>query len=71
MKFAVPVFPSGGWKMNRFWLHMEYEIFSGTFTPWFGQEFFTEIRDALIPFLDPATLWRSICRNYPLLLPAP
>jgi hypothetical protein len=57
------IFPAGWLENGSVWLHMEYKYFLELLRCGLIKEFFTEIRGALVPFLDPLTYGRSILQN--------
>ena len=57
------IFPAGWLENESVWLHMEYKYFLELLRSGLTKEFFTEIHNALIPFLDPAQYGRSILQN--------
>jgi len=57
------IFPAGWLENESVWLHMEYKYFLELLRCGLPQEFFTEIRGALVPFLDPGKYGRSILQN--------
>jgi hypothetical protein len=57
------VFPAGWLENGSIWLHMEYKYFLELLRRGLPEEFFKEMRTALVPFLDPATYGRSILQN--------
>jgi hypothetical protein len=53
-----------GWLENEsIWLHMEYKYLLGVLRAGLYEEFFEDIKAALIPFLDPTIYGRSILEN--------
>jgi hypothetical protein len=57
------IFPAGWLENGSVWLHMEYKYFLELLRCGLSKEFYTEIRRAMIPFLDPAKYGRSILQN--------
>jgi len=57
------IFPSGWLENESVWLHMEYKYFLELLRSGLVKEFFTEIQEAMIPFLDPSQYGRSILQN--------
>ncbi len=57
------IFPAGWLENESVWLHMEYKYFLELLRCGLAKEFFTEIRGALVPFLDPMRYGRSILQN--------
>jgi hypothetical protein len=57
------IFPRGWLENESVWLHMEYKYFLELLRCGLAKEFFTEIRGALVPFLDPVVYGRSILQN--------
>ena len=53
-----------GWLENQsIWLHMEYKYLLEVLRSGLYQEFFKDLKTALIPFLDPEVYGRSILEN--------
>lgn len=53
-----------GWLENEsIWLHMEYKYLLELLRAGLYDEFFEDFRNALVPFLDPATYGRSVLEN--------
>src|SRR5208283_116476 len=57
------IFPAGWLENESIWLHMEYKYFLELLRRGLPKEFFTEIRGAMVPFLDPVRYGRSILQN--------
>jgi hypothetical protein len=57
------IFPSGWLENESIWLHMEYKYLLEILRNGLSQEFYTEIKSALVPFLDPNVYGRSILEN--------
>jgi len=57
------IFPSGWLENESVWLHMEYKYYLELLRSGLVKEFFAEARNAMVPFLDPATYGRSILQN--------
>jgi len=57
------IFPAGWLENESVWLHMEYKYYLELLRRGLAKEFFAEIRQAMIPFLDPAIYGRSILQN--------
>lgn len=59
----IRAFTPGWLERESVFLHMEYKYLYGLLRAGLVEEFFTAIRGALIPFLDPAVYGRSILEN--------
>lgn len=57
------VFPPGWLENESVWLHMEYKYFLELLRSGLYQEFYSTVKDALIPFLDPKVYGRSTLEN--------
>ncbi len=57
------VFPPGWLENESVWLHMEYKYLLEVLRAGLYEEFFSDARTALIPFLDPAAYGRSPLEN--------
>ncbi|MCQ2505867.1 MAG: cellobiose phosphorylase [Lachnospiraceae bacterium] len=59
----VRAFTPGWLERESIFLHMEYKYFLGLFKSGLYDEFFTSIKDGMIPFQDPSVYKRSILEN--------
>ena len=57
------IFPAGWLENESVWLHMEYKYFLELLRSGLTKEFFTQVRSAMVPFLDPEIYGRSILQN--------
>jgi hypothetical protein len=56
-------FPPGWLENESIWLHMEYKYLLETLRAGLYPEFFEDLRQALVPYLDPAVYGRSPLEN--------
>jgi hypothetical protein len=56
-------FPPGWLENESIWLHMEYKYLLETLKAGLYDEFFTDLHQTLIPFLDPLVYGRSLLEN--------
>lgn len=57
------IFPSGWLENESVWLHMEYKYLLELLKCGCYEEFFTTMKDILVPYLDPKVYGRSILEN--------
>lgn len=57
------VFPAGWLENESVWLHMEYKYLLELLRNGCYEEYFTTMKDVLVPFLDPKTYGRSTLEN--------
>ncbi|MDP8264760.1 MAG: hypothetical protein P9M12_04700 [Candidatus Aceula lacicola] len=57
------IFPSGWLENESIWLHMEYKFLLELLRCGLYQEFYSNLRNTLVPFLDPKQYSRSILEN--------
>jgi hypothetical protein len=57
------IFPAGWLENGSVWLHMEYKYFLELLRCGLSHEFYSEIHQAMVPFMDPAKYGRSILQN--------
>jgi hypothetical protein len=52
-----------GWKNESIWLHMEYKYLLEVLRSGLYEEFFSDFKNCLVPFLNPKQYTRSILEN--------
>ncbi len=57
------IFPSGWLENGSIWLHMQYKYFLEVLASGLYPQFYQTMKEALVPFLDPAVYGRSILEN--------
>jgi len=57
------IFPTGWLENESVWLHMEYKYLLELLRSGLHEEFFSDVKNCLVPFLDPKRYGRSILEN--------
>jgi hypothetical protein len=55
----APIFPPGWLENESVWMHMEYKYLLEILKAGLHEQFFSDIKSALVPFMDPAVYGRS------------
>ncbi len=57
------IFPSGWLENESVWLHMEYKYLLEVLRRGLYEEFYADIKNCLVPFLEPSVYGRSVLEN--------